>query len=287
MLVAVMVAVVLAVIVTANAGLTAGCVNRAKVTRILTNRSAFSTRVSEIIPYLGAITAVLLINKGLQDAAAGFARTYGFDATALFYAIEGDFVAWFQSLFPEVANLYFGTIYVFGYAILLSFPLLGYLFAESAEPYKVTVTSYAVNYAVAIPLYAGVLAYGPRVYSAEVSHGLLELFPEITGLLALANSAENVFPSLHTSMALTVLLIAVQTHSEFPRWTPIAAFLSLNIVVSTMALGIHWLVDVVAGVLLAWISVTVANHYVSWRQQSTSTSPSAGRSPTRSDSEGD
>jgi membrane-associated phospholipid phosphatase len=87
-------------------------------------------------------------------------------------------------------------------------------------------------------------------------------------------------------MAVTVLLVAIQTHSEFPRWTPIAAFLSLNIMVSTMALGIHWLVDVIAGVLLALISVTVANHYVSWRQHSTATSPSAGRSPARSDSEG-
>ena len=266
-----MVTAVLAVVVTANAGLLASCVGRPKVSRIWTNRGALTTRISEIIPYLGGITAVLIINKGLQDAVARFARTYGFDATALFYTIEGDFVAWFQSLFPEVANLYFGTIYVFGYAILLTFPLIGYLFAETAEPYKVTVTAYAVNYMVAIVIYAAVLAYGPRVYSAEVSHGLLELFPEITGLLALANSAENVFPSLHTSMSMTVLLVAVRTHSEFPRWTPVAAFLALNVVVSTMALGIHWLVDVVAGVLLAWVSIVVANHYVSWRRQSTAT----------------
>ena len=72
-------------------------------------------------------------------------------------------------------------------------------------------------------------------------------------------------------MSMTVLLVAVRTHSEFPRWTPVAAFLALNVVVSTMALGIHWLVDVVAGVLLAWVSIVVANHYVSWRRQSTAT----------------
>lgn len=275
MLVAVMVSVVLAIAVTANAGLLVSCVGRHRITQIWANRGAFNTRISEIIPYLGGITAVLIINKGLQDAAARFGRTYGFDATELFYSIEGDFVAWFQSLFPEVADLYFGTIYVFGYAILLTFPLIAYLFAKTTKPYKITVTAYAVNYLIAIVIYTVVLAYGPRVYSAEVSHGLLELFPEITGLLALANSAENVFPSLHTSMAMTVLLVAWQTHSEFPQWTPIAAFLSLNIVASTMALGIHWLVDVVAGVLLAWVSITVANHYVSWRHQPTATPVSA------------
>lgn len=264
-----MVTVVLGVVLLANAGLIAACVGSTKVARLWNSRGLLTARLGEIAPYLGGITAVILINKLLQDAAARFARTYGFEATSLFYTIEGDFVAWLQSLFPEVTNLYFGTIYIFGYAVLLSFPLIGYLFAEDAVPYKTTVTAYAVNYAIAIVIYTAVLAYGPRVYAAEVSHGLLELFPQITGLLALANSAENVFPSLHTSMSMTVLFVALQTHSEFPRWTPVAVFLALNIVLSTMVLGIHWLVDVVAGVVLAWISITIANRFVSRQRPTT------------------
>lgn len=272
-----MVTVVLGVVLLANAGLLAACVGLNRVARVWHDRSLFTTRISEIAPYLGGITAVVLVNKLLQDSAARFARTHGFEATGLFYSIEGDLVAWVQSLLPEVANLYFGTIYIFGYAVLLSFPLIGYLFADDATPYKTTVTAYAVNYAVAIVLYVTVLAYGPRVYSAEVSHGLLELFPQITGLLALANSAENVFPSLHASMSMTVLFVAFQTHSEFPRWTPVAVFLALNVVLSTMALGIHWVIDVVAGVVLAWLSVIAANRLVSRRQPTATTT--ADQSP--------
>jgi len=71
-----------------------------------------------------------------------------------------------------------------------------------------------------------------------------------------------VFPSLHTALSVTVLLVAVSTHDEFPRWTPIAAVLAGSIVVATMFLGIHWVVDVVAGGLLAAGSVAVANRTV-------------------------
>ena len=266
MLVVAMFVVVLAIVATANVGLVVGCVGRQRINRVRRRPEILYTRLIEIAPYLGVIIAVLLINKGINDTVALFARRNGVEATALFYAIEGDFVAWFQSLFPDVALPYFGVIYILGYVVLLTFPVVAYLFAADAKPFKLLTTAYTVNYAVAIVAYTTVLAYGPRVYSADVSHGLIELFPEITGLLALANSAENVFPSLHTSMAVTVFLIARQTETAFPRWTPIAAFLSINVVVSTMALGIHWLIDVLAGILLAVGSVTAANHWLSSRQ---------------------
>ena len=110
-----MVTVVLGVVLLANAGLIAACVGSIKVARLWNNRSLLTARLGEIAPYLGGITAVILISKLLQDAAARFSRTYGFEATSLFYKIEGDFIAWLQSLFPEVTNLYFGTIYIFGY----------------------------------------------------------------------------------------------------------------------------------------------------------------------------
>ena len=262
MLVAALLVFVLVIVGIANVGLAVCCVGRQRIHRVLRRPELFRRRLVEIAPFFAIVTAILLINKGINDTVALFARQNGIEATALFYAIEGDFVGWFQSLFPDIAMIYFGVIYIFGYVVLLTFPVVGYLFAADTTPFKRLTTAYTVNYAVGIVAYTTVLAYGPRVYSAEVRHGLTALFPEITGLLALANSAENVFPSLHTSMAVTVFLIAQQTETAFPRWTPIAAFLSGSVVVSTMALGIHWLIDVLAGILLAVGSVRVATRWI-------------------------
>lgn len=237
------------------------CGGRAHVREARTNPERFGRRLRAIAPYVGGLAAILLVNKGLQGYIERVSNTYGFEATATFHAIEGDFVSVFQTLFPEQAGLYFSGVYVVGYVVLLVFPLLLYLFAESLDPLRRLVTAYAINYAVAVVFYAAVYAYGPRNYGADsaeaasVSEPMFDLFPDITLLTAQVNTHTNVFPSLHASLSATVLLLAVATRVELPRWTVFAAFLATNVVISTMYLGIHWLVDVLAGVVLAVVSV--------------------------------
>ncbi|PHQ46249.1 inositol phosphorylceramide synthase, partial [Halorubrum sp. C3] len=72
----------------------------------------------------------------------------------------------------------------------------------------------------------------------------------------------NVFPSLHTSLSVTVGTFAVLTRDEYPLWTLIAVPLSLSVVIATMYLGIHWLTDVVAGFALAFGCVALAYRLV-------------------------
>ncbi|WP_459824285.1 phosphatase PAP2 family protein [Halorubrum luteum] len=220
----------------------------------------FRHRLRAAVPYLLGLAAVLIVNKGLQSRIERFSHVYGVDATATLHAIEGDLVVTLQGWMPDPAVAYFAAAYVVGYAVLLVMPLLAYLFAEHARPIKLVVTAYAVNYAVAIVCYATVVAYGPR-NAARASPGteadalLLELVPNINTVTALVNTNTNVFPSLHTSLSVTVLLVAATTREEFPRWFGLAAVLAASVVASTLVLGIHWLTDVVAGAVLAVIAV--------------------------------
>ena len=62
--------------------------------------------------------------------------------------------------------------------------------------------------------------------------------------------------------AVTVLLAAVSTREEFPRWRYVAGALTGSIVVATVFLGIHWVTDVVAGAVLAVGSVAAADRIV-------------------------
>jgi len=203
------------------------------------------------------------MNKGLQDRIEQFSHDYGFDATTTLYAVEGDLVTTFQGSLPDVTMLYFSAVYVVGYAILLLTPLVVYLFAERVRPLASLVVAYAVNYAIAVVCYALVVAYGPR-NADRASDGtsadapLLELVPDITAITALVNTNTNVFPSLHASLSITVLLVAAGTRTEFRRWFGLATVLAVSIVLSTMALGIHWATDVVAGAVLAVVAVGLA-----------------------------
>lgn len=239
------------------------CVGTERLQRVRTNRTRLRHRVRTVAPFVAVLAAVLVVNKGLQDRIEQFSHAYGFDATATLYAIEGDFVLTLQGVIPDIAMIYFAAVYVIGYAVLLVTPFVVYLFADRVRPLAVLVVAYAINYAVAVVCYALVVAYGPRNAGRESDGSsadapLLELVPDITVITAQVNTHTNVFPSLHTSLSLTVLLVAAGTREEFRRWFGLAMVLAVSIVVSTMALGIHWATDVVAGAALAIVAVALA-----------------------------
>ena len=88
---------------------------------------------------------------------------------------------------------------------------------------------------------------------------LYDALPRFQLLTSQINTNTNVFPSLHTSLSATVALLAVRTRDIYPRWLPVAAVLATLVALATMYLGIHWAIDVVAGLVLATGAVAVAS----------------------------
>ena len=253
------------------------CLGSDRVRSVVTDRRRFRLRLRTAAPYLGALAVVLAINKGVLDLTEAFAQQHGIEATAWFHAIEGNLVGRMQTAFPEWSLYYFGPMYVVGYAVLLTFPLLAYLFVDEPRALLTLLISYAINYAVGVVCYTAVLAYGPRNYPADpaetdpasvtastatADQPLFNAFPAVTELTSQVNVHTNVFPSLHASLSLTVFILAVSTRRELPRWTLVAGVLAASVVLSTMYLGIHWAVDVVAGGGLAVGSVVAATRIV-------------------------
>lgn len=266
-----MVATVVAVVGTALLGVSALCLGLDPVRRVRHDPEWLWDRLREIGPYAFVLALVLALNKGLQGYVARLNTEIAFRATETFYAIEGDLVADIQHTIPEETTIYFSAMYVFGYVTLAVFPVILYWFADSAAPLKRTLTAYGLNYLGAIVCYTFILAYGPRQQIAGVEHLLVDLYPQVTTLTSQVNRAHNVFPSLHTSLSVTVLFLAYLTRAESPRWFAVASVISSSIVVSTMYLGIHWAIDVLAGIILAAVSVYGAGRVVEYLDSPTST----------------
>ena len=203
---------------------------------------------------VGLLLAVLLLNSVVRNTGVELSWILGYNITRLLYTIEGTVVATLQSAVPGWLTLYFGYVYVYGYVFLLVFPLLAGLFAAERRYLRHTAAAYTVNYAVGMCCYLLFVSYGPRNY-AIVEPLLFDTLPRFQLLTSEVNANTNVFPSLHTSLSLTVALLAIRDHETFPKWTPVAVVLAVSIVLSTMVLGIHWATDVVAGAALAAFSV--------------------------------
>jgi membrane-associated phospholipid phosphatase len=211
---------------------------------------------------LAALGVVLVASAVGRSSLQVVSRLWGLQLTGLIYAIEGEFVGRLQATFvtPEL-TAYFSGIYVYGYAFLLSFPFLAYLALPRTEPLRRLLVAYALNYAIGLVIYTVVFAHGPRNLNVATSL-LFTHNPEFTALTSEINKPTNVFPSLHTSLSVTVAAFAVLTRDEYPRWTPLALWISASVVIATMYLGIHWLIDVIGGIVLALGSVFLSYRIV-------------------------
>jgi membrane-associated phospholipid phosphatase len=212
-----------------------------------------------VAPTLAVLSGVLAVNSVVRDIGVELSWLIGVNITRYIFLLESELVAAIQSIATPALTAYFGFVYVFGYTFLLTFPVVAYLLTERPRPLRVLFTAYILNYGFGLVCYVLFVAYGPRNFMPELVEPLLyTAWPQSQLLVQQVNTNTNVFPSLHTSLSVTVALVAVRLRGIYPRWAPVAVFLAASIVFSTMYLGIHWATDVVAGAVVGWASVALA-----------------------------
>ena len=228
-------------------------------TRLTVPRSEYRERLRMAAPVTTVLVGILLFNSVARRVAPDLSWLLGYDVTWRIYALEGQLIIWLQSFAHPVATAYFSFVYVYGYVFLLVFPIIAYLALADTRPLRELLTAYSLNYAFGLVLYVIFIAYGPRNLQPELVDGLLyDAYPRFQHLTRQVNRNTNVFPSLHTSLSVTVALFAYQTRDIYRSWYILAVVLATSIAISTMYLGIHWAVDVVAGIVLAWVSVRLS-----------------------------
>ncbi len=212
-------------------------------------------------------------------------RFVEWNITWAIYDIEGQFILWLQSYSTPEITAYFSFIYIYGYVFLLVFPVIAYFALSNTRPARELLAAYALNYILGLICYTFIIAYGPRNMMPELVEALLyDTYPQYQHLTRQVNRNTNVFPSLHTSLAATVTFLAYRTRDVYPKWFLVATVLGVSVAISTMYLGIHWVIDVVAGVGLAYISVALAGTLVgrwslsAWLEGHRPSIPAIGRS---------
>ena len=245
--------------------------------RLVATRAQWRSRLREVAPIGVVLGSVLLFNRVARQGMPVFswdlnwivnqvAWDDGVNMTNMFYTIEGDFVLWFQQYATPELTAYFSFIYVYAYAFMLVFPVVAYFALSDTRYLRELLVAYTLNYSIGLLFYALVIAYGPRNLMIDVFEPantmLYDSNPLYQYLTGEVNRPTNVFPSLHTSLAATVAAFAYRTREFYALWFPIAVVLAVSVAISTMYLAIHWATDVVAGLVLAYVSVAASKRLV-------------------------
>lgn len=207
----------------------------------------------------GVATAGTLVRRTTADVS----WVIGLNVTPVIEVIEGGAVGWIQSFASPPMTAVFAFAYVFGFPFLVVFPVLLYVVLDDPRPFRELALAYAMTDLIGLLAFTVFISYGPRnVIPGAVEPLLFSSYPSTRVLNASATANSNVFPSLHTSLAVTSAYMAYRTRVTVGRWWYLSAPLAGCVVSATMYLGIHWVTDIAAGVVLGIGTVKLASMVV-------------------------
>ncbi len=201
-----------------------------------------------------------LVNKTTLDQ-----RLYQFDLSVFHYEPA---MAW-DRFVTRTSTEWFSFFY-FGYFLLMAahvVPLL--FFGRRKQIVGEFIFAILLLFSIGHTLYMVVPGYGPyRAMADSFQHP----FPQgpwhdlVMNAVHSGGAQMDIFPSLHTGAPTVLALFSFRNRKYVPfRYTwPVVAFCTVNIVIATMFLRWHYLIDVVVGFSLAVSVVFVSRPVVRW-----------------------
>jgi hypothetical protein len=162
------------------------------------------------------------------------------------------------------------AFFYYGYFFLLALhviPLL--LFARQPRIVSEFSLGLLVVFCVGHMLYMVVPGFGPyKAMADQFAHP----FPRglwldtVMTTVAEGGAQKDIFPSLHTAAPMFIALFSYRNRHLVPfkyTWAPVA-FMAFNIIIATMFLRWHYVIDVVAGLVLSVVAWFLSVHITTW-----------------------
>ena len=185
----------------------------------------------------------------------------GLDMTPWLYAIEGDLVLHLQQFFEaEWLTILLTHFYVAGFMFICYVSVFYFAYFDDRWISDRVTLTIAWVYIFAIPFY---LFFNVRVtgdYIPEMETLAYSLNPEIADWFRRIDPFTNCMPSLHIGVPFSVWL-CLKRFDEDERWAlyrKIVLAYTILTCFTILYLGIHWILDIIGGMLVASAAVSMA-----------------------------
>lgn len=202
---------------------------------------------------LGALF-ILLFNKFELIVESHVSAT---DLTQYIYLFEGNITPLVQQWLKHDGLTFVTTFfYVIVFTVMMFASLFVYHHERDRRSLYALLYGIGLNYVIAIPFFLFVPVNETWSIHPGVSPLYLTVYPLFEEQYRFFSGLDNSFPSLHTSISLTLATIAYRSRNTRFAW--IAVVSAVIILFSVIYLGIHWYADVIAGIVLASITTSFA-----------------------------
>ena len=210
--------------------------------------------------YLLAALAVLVLHLFLVRIDPLIREWITWDFAPQVSDLERGLVPSLANLWNPVANLFFSIVYIIIHPWMIYFPALLFLLSDEERPAKATLLIYPLVYLLALPFYLFLPLTNVFTFHG-IQSPVFELFPGLVDLYYNLTTPDNTFPSLQIAIALLAANAARYARNRNYRY--FAYFYAICVVAATLYLNIHWVIDVVGGIVVATAVGVFTSRFIS------------------------
>jgi membrane-associated phospholipid phosphatase len=182
-----------------------------------------------------------------------------YDGTALISAINPDFALIFQKGIYSSLTYLMTFTYIIIYPCALIFTILILIHYRETLLFKRAALMFSLNYLIAFPFFMLFNVSTTGATLPGVAPLIYEQFPRICSAITAIDPLDNCFPSLHVAMVFSAFLIMCGTN--YRRYKIFIYFAFPATLFAVLYLGIHWLIDILAGMALALFTYYLAKSF--------------------------
>lgn len=225
------------------------------------NRPEKSKMVSDVLIYFLPISSVYIFINAEKNVANHLGIVPRDNYNMYLMMLEGDIVSYIQYIANPILTYISSAVYLFGFPFLLIFTFFILAYTQKIVILKEFTIAFILIYLTAYPFYVFFPVEVTGYTLENVEPLLYNLSPIISQGIRMSDpNLDNCFPSLHAALSIMVILVISRT--EFKRYKTFVSGVTAAILFTTLYLGIHWIIDLVAGFILAVAVYFITTRYL-------------------------
>jgi len=211
------------------------------------------------LPYIIFILTIFVFGNDIWHYVLKWemSRAITFNLNSLFTQIPFNDASFTRIFKPAWFTAYMKLVYTNGFALSVLIPFYrAALSIDFKKMLRYTLSAHIFQVLFITPFY--IVFYIQNVWFV---YGHADPLARNMSYAEAAQSTLNGFPSMHTSIAFAMFLLVIRERNTIFKW--VWGFFCLSVIYSTMYLEIHWVVDVIAGLIFGFLIVKLVDFVLS------------------------